>query len=144
MGRTGLFGRPAPPVCFIEGDTTHRAYAPISTQTWLNTSMIVSRYAAGHADHLDLEMSPTDLIGPMGVRFDLIRVTRREVTVQLAASRDGQGIIVMTMVRPVENGMAVIRLWDHHLKMTVEGNLVTPEILAGGDGFGPPEFGVYP
>lgn len=115
----------------------------MSTQAWLNNTQAVSRYGIVTADHFDIVPSEIDLIGPMEVRFNLHRVTRRDITIRLIARRGDSEVLVMTMKRPVTDGKATIPLWDHRLELSVAGDTVTPAILPGGDGFGPPEFGTY-
>lgn len=145
LDRRTVFGTPSVPVCFLVGDVLRQAFVAGDARAWLVNSSRVYPGVRAKADVFELEApSPTDLIGPMDVRFELQRVTRNEITVRLLARRNDQDVLVMTMKRPIENGQAVIPLWTHRLVLIVSGDTVTPTLSGGGDGFGPPEFGEYP
>ena len=145
LDRKTVFGTPSVPVCFLVGDVLRQAFLVGDARPWLVNSSRVYPGARPRADAFEIEdPSPTDLIGPMDVRFELQRVTRNEVTVRLLARRNDQDVLVMTMKRPIENGQAVVPLWTHRLVLAVSGETVTPMLSDGGDGFGPPEFGEYP
>jgi hypothetical protein len=85
---------------------------------------------------LTLEESPTDLIGPVDLVLNLVRLTKAGAQVQAVATRDGQRVSVWSGFVKLENGAGALPFWDRRLMITRTGKTVDAELVDGGDGRG--------
>jgi hypothetical protein len=85
---------------------------------------------------LTLEESPTDLIGPVDLVLNLVRLTKAGAEVKAVATRDGKRVSVWSGFVNLENGAGALPFWDKRLMITRTGKVVHSELVDGGDGRG--------
>lgn len=130
--------------CFRRRRGRYEGIWPAAGRNWLTTTdrtlTPLSRYTAD----LPVEESETDLIGAMHVRFELHRITPSSVVVRVVARHDEEDAVILTVSRPLENGVAVLPLWTHRLVLNISADQATATLSADGDGSGLAEVGLYP
>lgn len=130
--------------CFRRRGGRYEGLWPSSGRSWLTTTDRSATPLSRFTSTLPVEESESDLIGAMEVRLELYRLGPTSAVLRILARRDDEEAVVMTVSRPVENGVAVFPLWTHRLVLTVSGDQATAALTADGDGSGLAEVGVYP
>ncbi len=120
------------------------AFWPSTGRPWLGTSQMTGTVAALTANDVEIDPSPTSLLEPLGVRFEIQRVSDAEITLRLFARLKDEDALIFTVKEAFEGGRAVVPLWSHRLVLTRTASGVTAALLADGDGKGPTDDGFYP
>jgi hypothetical protein len=85
---------------------------------------------------LSLNESPEDLIGPVDLSLDLVKLAKSGAQIEAIATRDGQKVEVWASFVKFENDTGVLPFWERRLVMTRSGDTVRATLVEGGDGRG--------
>lgn len=84
-----------------------------------------------------LDISDTDLIGPLDFALKLDRIDKTSLRLSAVASKDGKDARFWNGIVPLDtSGRAVLPMWSHHLVMAVQGDKVAVAFTPDGDGTG--------
>lgn len=145
IGVPTIWSRERVTMCMRRGGPAGwEAFWPVTGRPWLGTTQSAGNIAALQARGLELEISPTPLMDPLGFRVELQRVTDTVATLRLVARRGDQDAVILSFPAEFENGVAVMPLWSHRLTLTRSGAGVTAALSPDGDGAGPTDDGYYP
>ncbi len=130
--------------CFRPSRGGFEGLWPDQGRSWLVTTSSSTTPVLRRASELPIEVSETDLIGPMDVRLEVQRITREQITIRVFARRDDEDALMLTIVRPIEDGRVVLPMWTHRLTLTITDGKALAVLTEDGDGEGLPAVGVYP
>lgn len=130
-------GRISNPYCIWATFEGYQTALPYGAKDWLKGDGAPA-YPPGlvKGATLTLEESPTDLIGPVDLVLNLVRLTKAGAQVEAVATRDGQKVSVWSGFVKLENGAGALPFWDKRLTITRTGEAVDPQLVDGGDGRG--------
>ncbi|NBW06881.1 MAG: hypothetical protein EBR82_02515 [Caulobacteraceae bacterium] len=120
------------------------AFWPSTGRPWLGTTQRSATISSLQASDVEIAPSPTSLLEPLGVRFEIQRISDAEITLRVFARLKGEDALIFTASEAFEEGRAVVPLWSHRLVLTRTANGVTATLAKDGDGKGPTDDGFYP
>lgn len=138
IGRPTVFSRERITMCLRRNlQRELEAFWPSTGRPWLGTTQASAALVALDAMDFEIETSPVSLLEAVDFRVEVQRITEAAVTVRMFARRRDEDALILTSIRPFDDGRATVSLWSHSLVLTRSGTGVIVDLSANGDGTAP-------